>query len=78
MAGDEPNPAPSEHMTRLVREAASLLAELYDPAGALIYWSSRIRYLDHRRPCDVYREGDEAAMETLVRWLNMTADGAWG
>jgi hypothetical protein len=64
-------------MVALVQEAADLLAELYDPAGVLIFWSARIKYLDNRRPCDIYRDGDYQAMRTLIQRLNALADGAF-
>lgn len=64
-------------MQRLVAEAASVLAEVYDPAGVLIFWSSRIKYLDDKRPCDVYRDGDVGLMERLVQRVNALADGAF-
>lgn len=64
-------------MTALVEQAAALLSEIYDPAGVLIFWSSRITYLDSRRPCDVYRDGDHEAMLTLIQRLRALADGAF-
>lgn len=47
------------------------------PAGALIWWSARIKYLGNRRPCDIYRDGDYEAMRTLIQRLNALADGAF-
>lgn len=64
-------------MVNLVKEAAALLGEVYDPAGALIFWSARINYLDGKRPCDIYREGDYEAMHTLIARLEALADGAF-
>lgn len=66
-----------ERMTALIGEAASVLAEIYDPAGVLIFWSSRITYLDRQRPCDIWRDQDAELMERLVQRLNALADGAF-
>lgn len=67
----------SATMTRLVTEAATALADVYEPAGVLMFWSSRITYLDGKRPCDIYRDGDVELMERLVRRVNALADGAF-
>jgi len=64
-------------MERLVAEAAAVLADVYEPAGVLIYWSSPITYLDGNRPCDIYRDGNTALMERLVQHVNALADGAF-
>ena len=64
-------------MVILVRAAADLLGELYDPAGALIFWSARIKYLGGKRPCDIYRDGDYEGMRTLIQRLTGLADGAF-
>lgn len=67
----------TQRMVALVEEAASVLAEIYDPAGVLIFWSARVTYLDGKRPCDVYRDGDEELMERLVQRIKALADGAF-
>lgn len=61
----------------LVTEAAAVLAEIYEPAGVLMFWSARIAYLDHRRPCDLWVERDAPMLERLVQHLNALADGAF-
>lgn len=68
---------PHDKTQALVAEAAAVLAEIYDPAGVLIFWSSRIKYLDGKRPCDLYRDRDDVLMERLVQHLNALADGAF-
>lgn len=73
---EKDQPQPHDRVQELVAEAASVLAEIYDPAGVLIFWSSRIKYLDGKRPCDLYRDKDEALLERLVQHLNALADGA--
>lgn len=69
--------ATTDPMERLVTEAASVLAEVYEPAGVLMFWSARIKYLDEKRPCDIYADGDIALMERLVQRVNALADGAF-
>ena len=64
-------------METLVSEAAEALGDVYDPAGVLIFWSSRLTYLDSKRPCDVYRDGDLVLMERLVQRVKALADGAF-
>jgi hypothetical protein len=68
---------PDDTMTELVAEAATALADIYEPAGVLIFWSSRITYLDGKRPCDIYRDGDVPLMERLVQRVTALADGAF-
>lgn len=64
-------------LVAVVERAASLLAELYEPAGILIYWSARISYLDGKRPCDLYTDGDIEALSHMCDRLNAFADGAF-
>jgi hypothetical protein len=77
MSGNEIAETENPEVVALVAEAASLLAELYDPAGVLIYWSARIKYLDGRRPCDLYAERDVEGLRTLCQRLNALCDGAF-
>lgn len=58
----------------LLTKIAAMLAELYDPAGVLMFWSARIKYLDDRRPCDLWRDRDMDGLETLWRRLEALAD----
>ena len=62
--------AANDDAVALVTESASVLAEIYDPAGVLISWSSRIRYLGERRPCDLYRDRDCDGLRLLNQRLN--------
>lgn len=64
-----------EEQTALVARIASLLAEVYTPVGVLTYWSARITYLDHKRPCDLLRDRDWDALRTLASRLDAIADG---
>lgn len=73
MASVRPDPT----LVAVVERAASLLAEPYEPAGILIYWSARISYLDNQRPCDLYRDGDIEALTKMCDRLNAFADGAF-
>lgn len=66
MSGDE-----------LLAEIAGVLGELYEPAGVLMFWSSRITYLDHRRPCDLWRDRDLDGLRVLANRLRAMADGAF-
>lgn len=59
----------------VVARAATLLAELYDPAGVLIYWSSPIKSLGDRRPCDLWRDRDLVALTRMCDRLDSIADG---
>lgn len=61
----------------LVTEAAKVLAEVYEPAGVLLFWSARIKYLDNKRPADLVAEKDVERLERLVQRLNALADGAF-
>lgn len=63
--------------TRLLEDIAAVLHEIYDPAGALIWWSARIKYLDDKRPCDIWRDRDMALLERINQRLNALADGAF-
>jgi hypothetical protein len=67
----------SAEMDALVAEAATALADVYEPAGVLIFWSSRIKYLDGERPCDIYIAGDTVLMDCLVQRVKALADGAF-
>lgn len=69
--------ADRERMDALVTEAATALHDVYEPAGVLIFWSAPIKYLDGKRPCDVYRDGDLELMARLVQWVQALADGAF-
>lgn len=64
-------------LVAVVERAASLLAELYQPAGILIYWSARVSYLDGKRPCDLYADGDTEALTKMCDRLDAFADGAF-
>jgi hypothetical protein len=66
---------PESRREALIAESASLLAELYEPAGVLMFWSARIKYLDNRRPCDLM--DDEEALTMLNQRLNALCDGAF-
>lgn len=59
----------------LLTQIAAALAELYEPAGVLMFWSARVKYIDNRRPCDLWRDRDEDGLETLWRQLRAIADG---
>lgn len=59
-----------------MERAASLLAEIYEPADVLLYWSSRITYLNHQRPCDLYRDGNIAELTKMCDRLDALCDGA--
>lgn len=61
----------------LLDRLAGLLDELYDPPGTLIFWSSRISYLDHQRPCDLLVAADWEALAYLADRLNAICDGAF-
>ena len=61
--------------TELLVSIAKALGDVYDPAGVLLFWSARIKYLDDRRPCDVL--DDLAALRTLDQRTNALADGAF-
>lgn len=73
----------SEHHEKCVRPLYLLddivagLFDVYEPAGALIFWSSRITYLDGRRPCDIWSERDLPMLERLAQRVNALADGAF-
>ena len=60
----------------LLTRAHELLSEIYDPAGVLMFWSSRVTYLDDRRPCDLVVERDLSALLTMCNRLDAIADGA--
>ena len=60
---------------RLLEEIATALGEVYTPAGVLVFWSSRISYLDDQRPCDVYR--DIELLERLAQRVRALANGAF-
>lgn len=77
MSDQRPSAEKDARMQALVVEAATALADVYDPAGVLIFWSARIKYLDGKRPCDIYSDGDVALMERLVQRVNALADGAF-
>lgn len=62
---------------RLLEDIAAVLHEIYDPAGALIWWSARITYLDNKRPCDIWRDRDMVLLERICQRLNALADGAF-
>lgn len=64
--------------TAVITRAAALLAEIYDPAGVLIYWSSKVTYLDGKRPCDLWRNRDMAALTRMCDRLDALADGNIG
>jgi hypothetical protein len=68
---------PDPRLVAVVERAAALLTELYEPAGILIYWSARISYLDGKRPCDLYAEGDVEALTHMCNRLDAFADGAF-
>lgn len=57
-------------ISTVLARAHSLLSEIYEPAGVLIYWSSRIKYLDNRRPCDLYRDRDVEALTQMCNRLD--------
>lgn len=61
----------------LLDEIADALNEIYEPAGVLLFWSSRIIYLDHRRPCDLLRDRDVDGLRLLAQRVNAAADGAF-
>lgn len=68
---------PTPDQTAILARAHSLLSELYEPVGVLIYWSSRIKYLDGKRPCDLWRDRDLAALEHMCDRLDAFCDGAF-
>jgi hypothetical protein len=68
-------PTPEE--TAVLDRAASLLAEIYEPAGVLMYWSSRITYLDSQRPCDLWRDRDMATLTKMCDRLDAFCDGVF-
>lgn len=75
-----PPPTPDQVENRaaeLLDRISSVLHEIYEPAGALIFWSARIKYLDDRRPCDLWRDRDLDGLDTLWRRLEALADGAF-
>lgn len=81
--GDAPTPDAvigriTDRMAEILTEVSKDLHDIYDPAGVLMFWSARLRYLDGRRPCDVYAAGDEYAMEQLARHVAALADGNLG
>lgn len=61
----------------LVTEAAKVLAEVYEPAGVLLFWSARIKYLDNKRPADLVADKDVELLERLGQRVNALADGAF-
>jgi hypothetical protein len=73
----EPAPEPTPEQTAVLDRAHSLLSELYEPAGVLIFWSSRITYLDNRRPCDMWADRDLEGLTTLCDRLDAICDGAF-
>ena len=67
--------ADAANLQRLLQEIATALGEVYTPAGVLVFWSSRISYLDNQRPCDVYR--DIELLERLAQRVRALANGAF-
>lgn len=61
----------------LVGRIALVLEEMYHPGGVLIFWSSPISYMQDRRPCDMWREGDTVALKELWDRLEAFADGVF-
>lgn len=61
----------------LLADIATALNDVYDQAGVLIFWSASISYLDGRRPCDIWRDGDLPMLERLAQHVNAMADGAF-
>jgi hypothetical protein len=59
----------------LLASTHKALLDVYEPAGELIFWSSRIKYLDNRRPCDLMDDLD--ALRKLDQRVNALADGAF-
>ena len=74
MRGEEP----TAELVAVVDRAASLLGEIYTPAGALIYWSSRNKLLDGKRPSDLYAARDIEALTKMCNRLDAYADGNFG
>lgn len=68
---------PRTEQTAVLDRAHRLLSELYDPAGVLIYWSSRIKYLDNQRPCDLWRDRNIDALTEMCDRLDAFAAGAF-
>lgn len=60
----------------LLDRAHRILSELYQPAGVLIVWGARHKWLHDRRPCDLTRENDADEMHRWVDMLDALADGA--
>lgn len=67
----------SERAEALLSEIAAALDDVYEPAGVLMFWSSRVTFLDGRRPCDVWSEQDVPMLERLAQRVNALADGAF-
>ncbi len=69
-------PPPDEALA-LLASIAKALSDVYEPAGVLMFWSSRIRYLDGQRPCDVWSERSLDYLRILDQHVNALADGAF-
>lgn len=63
--------------TEVLGDIAVALLSIYEPAGALMFWSSRIKYLDDKRPCDVWADRNMVMLERLAQRVNALADGAF-
>lgn len=68
---------PTDEQVAVLTRAHSLLSEMYDPAGVLIYWSARIKYLDGKRPCDLWADRDMDALTKMCDRLDAFCDGVF-
>lgn len=67
----------AEALTDLIESIAEALNDVYKPAGVLMFWSSRVTYLDGKRPCDLWSDRDIEGLRTLANHVHALADGAF-
>ncbi len=61
----------------VLSKIADLLPEVFPLREALAIWSSPQKYLDGRRPCDLWSECDVDGLDKFWRYLEARADGVF-